>query len=80
MGGRVLLEFGEKGTPYNCPPDFTERYSHGHRSNGSWVKCLMGHVGHGSSCVTHRLLWSKDDVCLSMIGRNICLNEPTTGW
>jgi hypothetical protein len=30
----------------------------GHESNGSWAKCLMGHVGHGSSYVTHRLLWS----------------------
>jgi hypothetical protein len=34
-----------------------DRGSVGRGSSGSWVVLLMGHMGHGSSNVTHCLLW-----------------------
>jgi len=42
----------------------------GHGSCGSWVNCVMGHMGHGSRKMTHFHLCSTEYTAMSIFTRD----------
>jgi hypothetical protein len=53
--------------------------SMGHGSHGSWVILLIGHMGHGSSNVTHCLLWTLEQTAFNYIDVVLRIRKKTNG-